>query len=314
MYHLEMQISLKCVATVVSSKDYAEAVLFDMRAFKAPEYAEGCDQSESILGYIVAGLLHAMGREPLLRSASSHMHDNPENMKKPPADTPRVSKHLEPENGSKCQLLAAVALVQLAALPDKHCLPDPLRAWNRGPFREILCSVGLQEHLLWLRELQWEDSLRSDVDAIVAYGTMILSTPGQPLSLHLLLGITGCLKSQIVHKQSVPKDLQLLCFAMWTLCQNPVNLKNVWNAAGGIECCIRVLKTFFDLVAILETQTRQAGIYLDVLEVAQGIEAAVLLLWRLTAGWIGDQQTAACMSSCFVSSTTTWWELPMKSK
>lgn len=309
-----MQISLKGMATVMSSSYYAEAALFDMRSFTAPEYAEGCDHSESLLGYIVTGLFHAMGREPLLSSASSHLHDNPGNMKRPSAKAPRVSKHLEPEKGNKCQLLAAVALVQLAALPDKHCLPDPLKVWNRGPFREILCRIGLQEHLLWLCDLHWEDSVRSDIDAIVAYGTMILSTPGEVLSLHLLQRITSCLKSQIERKEIVPKDLQLLCFAMWTLCQNPINLKNVWNATGAFECCVGVFKSFFNLLASLEATPKHDEINLEVLEVAQGIEAAILLLWRMAAGSIADQQSAACMPSCFVASFTTWWELPMRSK
>lgn len=305
-----MQISLNCIAVLLSRQDDAEAVLFDMRVIPVPEYAM-YSGSVSMLEYVVSGLLRAMGRTPVLYSQSMHTY-YPEEVGKPP-DEKVLAKHLEHGKGSGCQLVAAIALSQLAALPDMQGLPNHNGVLNRGPFREILHRVGLLQHLLWLFTLQWDGRMRDKVNATVSYGMMVLVSPGQKLPLCVLRSIVSCFSTQMDQTLNHPKNLQLLCFSMWTLCQNSANANKLLAKAKGLDCAIRAVHQLF--IIIDSWETKGSPFPNTVKEIAEGIEAAVLLLWCLLSRLIGKQHCASTSSSSyFVASPATWWELPANSK
>lgn len=313
-----MQLCLKCVLLVLSSQHQAEPVLLDMRRFVATD--QEFSSSGSILQYVVKGLVQAM-RQPAAQCAAcpqtASSSSSPVASDRSNAPEHENPKQQIPEAGHETQLLAATALVQLAAFSDQHHLPNQNYERNRGPFREIMQNIGLQAHLLWMSQLNWEGPSQASLDAIVSYGTMILSSSGQELPVELLTGVLEYTTTKLTCEHCSPKTLQLLCFALWTMCQNSHNLKKLRfgndltnnSTHCGLDCCIQVLHHLFVLFSEWEAKGQLDAT--KVKEAAKTVEAAVLLLWRLLEDFMRDLQPA-CDSNCkslFISSPTTWWEL-----
>eukprot|EP00892_Ulva_mutabilis_P004851 jgi/Ulvmu1/2738/UM014_0195.1 len=306
-----LTMSVKCVAVILTRQDHAEAVLFDMRVLALPEYARFKDGPVSILEYVISGLLRAMGRAPIIPSGPGNDQTYIEQLGKVASAQALCPPELG--TGNHCQLLAAMALSQLAAMPDKHDLPSIAKTRNRGPFRELLHNVGLLQHLVWLHMLKWEDRMRADVSAVVAYGTMILCSPGQQLPLPMLQAIIACLKAQVDDINCQPQVLQQFCFAIWTLCQHSANTYVLLAHAEGIDAGVRVVKRLFVHLDGLGTDVPQISGGLE--GTARAIEAAVLLLWRLLEQLTSTQRGAsASRGSYFISSPTTWWEFPVNTQ